>query len=159
MRIRGHGQHKPAITSYRAKPARFWIQIQTYAADGGARPNSGGTPFRQPCPACSSLSGGKTPQARFSEESLRPTQPPETHSQKLTADFPHTIAKNSRHTASLDELAEPNYYNNPFTHRQLLFPHPSDLRSELQNSPRRLPIPTSTSKLQVFQSHCIFIVR
>jgi hypothetical protein len=30
---------------------RFWIPIKTYAADGGARPNSEGTPFRQPCPA------------------------------------------------------------------------------------------------------------
>jgi len=32
----------------------------------------------------------------------------ETHSQKLTAILAHTATKNSRHTASLDELAEPN---------------------------------------------------
>jgi len=44
----------PAITSRRAAMhtnERFWIPFKTYAADGGARPNSGGTPFRQPCPA------------------------------------------------------------------------------------------------------------
>src|ERR1700719_4331456 len=44
---------------------------KTFAADGGARPNSGGTPFRQPCPAYPSTIGRKAPQERFSEESLR----------------------------------------------------------------------------------------
>src|SRR3984957_20840135 len=43
----------------------------TFAADGGARPKSGGTPFRQPCPAYPSTIGRKAPQERFSEESLR----------------------------------------------------------------------------------------
>ena len=52
-------------------PERFWIPVQTYAADGGARPNSGGAPFRQPCPAYPSTTERKAPQARFSEESLR----------------------------------------------------------------------------------------
>jgi len=50
---------------------RFWIPIQTIAADGGARPKSGGTPFRQPCPAYPSTIGRKAPQERFSEESFR----------------------------------------------------------------------------------------
>jgi len=36
---------------YCIAPERFWIPFKTFAADGGARPNSGGTPFRQPCPA------------------------------------------------------------------------------------------------------------
>jgi len=40
-------------------PERFWIPIQTYAADGGARPNSGGTPFRQPSPAYPSAMRGR----------------------------------------------------------------------------------------------------
>src|ERR1700719_174382 len=44
---------------------------KTFAADGGARPNSGGTPFRQPCPAYPSTIGRKAPQERFSEESFR----------------------------------------------------------------------------------------
>ena len=42
--------------------------LKTFAADGGARPKSGGTPFRQPCPAYPSTKGRKAPQERFSEE-------------------------------------------------------------------------------------------
>ena len=54
---------RPIIASRRAqlicKPAlrRFWIPVQTFAADGGARPSFGGAPFRQPCPAYPFASG------------------------------------------------------------------------------------------------------
>lgn len=41
------------------------------------------------------------------------------------ADFHATAAKTVQHTASLDELAEPNYYNKRCTHRQLAFAHPT----------------------------------
>jgi len=57
------------MTSHRTKmPERLWIPIQTYAADGGTRPNSGGAPFRQPSPAYPSTKGRKAPQEHFSEE-------------------------------------------------------------------------------------------
>src|SRR5208282_3081689 len=74
----GHGRQnrRPLLLTarlhyYKLTPERFWIPIQTIAADGGARPNSGGTPFRQPCPAYPSTIGQKAPQERFSEESFR----------------------------------------------------------------------------------------
>jgi hypothetical protein len=56
--------------------------------------------------------GRKAAQEHFSEENFR------THLQsgnvflKSPTGKPHTAAGNSRHTASLDELAEPNYYSN-----------------------------------------------
>jgi hypothetical protein len=61
---------------------RFWIPVQTFAADGGARPNPGGTPFRQPCPAYPSTIGQKAPQVRFSEEVSESQPHPETHFSK-----------------------------------------------------------------------------
>ena len=101
----------PTITSHRKMPERFWIP-KTFAADGGARPNSGGTPFRQPCPAYPSTKGRKAPQERFSEENF-----PNLHfirkrvSLKLSRQSLHQHRKNSQHTTSLDVLAEPNYYS------------------------------------------------
>src|SRR5580698_8460227 len=69
-------QSQPLLLTARVRktaPERFWIPVRPTlrAADGGARPNSGGTPFRQPCPAYPSTKGRKAPQERFSEESLR----------------------------------------------------------------------------------------
>src|SRR5580693_3311225 len=70
---------RPTITSHRAgslSPTRAReildsLRTSFCAADGGARPNPGGTPFRQPCPAYPSTKGRKAPQERFSEESFR----------------------------------------------------------------------------------------
>jgi hypothetical protein len=73
---------------------RFWIPVQTRAADGGARPNSGGTPFRQPCPAYPSAFARKAPQVRFSEESFRTTlRVWKRISQKLHCESPRTLQK------------------------------------------------------------------
>src|SRR5437763_14819691 len=58
---------------------RFWIPVQAIAADGGARPIRGGTPFRQPCPAYPSAQGQKASQQRSSEESFRSVLYSETH--------------------------------------------------------------------------------
>jgi hypothetical protein len=70
---------RPTITSHRARSLSRnrdreildSLRTSFCAADGGARPNSGGTPFRQPCPAYPSTKGRKAPQERFSEESFR----------------------------------------------------------------------------------------
>ena len=84
----------------------------TFAADGGARPNSGGTPFRQPCPAYPSTKGWKAPQERFSEECLRiSTSSGNAFLYSSTASVAHNHARILQHTASLDVLAEPNYYS------------------------------------------------
>ena len=113
-RIR-HGRPKSAIPSHRAQmPERFWNPVQTYASDGGARPNSGGTPFRQPCPAYPSTIGQKAPQVRFSEESFRQRLSIRKRiSQKLSCKIncAHRRTENSQRTASLNELAEPINYN------------------------------------------------
>src|ERR1700685_2164865 len=101
----------PAITSHprsvlfrpRWRDSGFPVRL-TFAADGGARPKSGGTPFRQPCPAYPSTIGRKAPQERFSEESLRTNSIRKRISQKLHCKSSvHTPAqKYSQHTASLD---------------------------------------------------------
>src|SRR5215469_3041251 len=67
-----------------------------------------------------------------------------------TAQLPAYLA--AQHIASLDELAEPNYYNNCCTHRQPGFLHPT-LRtgSFPQNSGWSCLILVPASKLQVFQ--------
>jgi len=111
----------PAITSHprsvlfrqRWRDPGFLFRL-TFAADGGARPKSGGTPFRQPCPAYPSTIGRKAPQEHFSEESFRTF----TSIRKRTFQPLHckhsaitTPQKYSQHTASLDVLAEPNYYS------------------------------------------------
>src|SRR5580704_2876683 len=70
---------EPTITSHRASllpqtaPERFWIPLDLRFALPTVAPgqNSGGTPFRQPCPAYPSTKGRKAPQERFSEESFR----------------------------------------------------------------------------------------
>jgi hypothetical protein len=62
--------------------------------------------------------GRKAAQERFSEESfrtlLRPlnSTSPETHFSTALPQAPAQLCGNSRHTASLDELAEPNNYSN-----------------------------------------------
>jgi hypothetical protein len=77
--------------------------------------NSGGTPFRQPCPAYPSAKGRKAPQERFSEESLRTCFIRKRISLSLSLHCKpavHTTAHLDRqHTTSLDVLAEPNYYS------------------------------------------------
>ena len=123
----------PAITShsaaspFRSAPERFWIPIQTYAADGGARPISGGTPFRQPCPAYPSTIGRKVPQARFSEESFRTcTSIRKRISRELNCRFAtHTPARKN-HSAQQAWMYSRNQSTiaSPAKHRQHVFLHP-----------------------------------
>src|ERR1700730_15669551 len=107
----------PTITSRRAtslvkaSAREILDSLKTFAADGGARPNPGGTPFRQPCPAYPSTKGRKAPQERFSEEKFPNSLHPETHFSNSTASSLPQRQENSQHTASLDVLAEPNYYS------------------------------------------------
>jgi hypothetical protein len=59
--------------------------------------------------------GQKAPQVRFSEECFRIALLLENVFLKSpTADLLHTSAENPQQTASLDELAEPNYYSKCF---------------------------------------------
>jgi hypothetical protein len=94
---------------------RFWIPFKTYAADGGARPNPGGTPFRQPCPACPFARAKGSRRYVSARNVSEPTRPgnPVSKARPLLFYASHTPAKKSRHTTSLDELAEPNYYSKP----------------------------------------------
>jgi hypothetical protein len=87
---------------------------KTFAADGGARPISGGTPFRQPCPASSFHYARKASQVRFSEECFRIHLLFENALLNSLAADPPLNAENPQRTASLDELAEPNYYSKRF---------------------------------------------
>src|SRR5579862_2001792 len=146
----------PTITSRRATslvPERFWIPGQTFAADGGARPNCGGTPFRQPCPAYPSTIGRKAPQERFSEESFRTRTSSGNVFLNSSAVSPlHAPPqKNSQHTASLDVLAEPNYYSKcaRTSSTRVFASQSADDRNSLRSCliARRLLIPLLTSKL------------
>src|SRR5579864_2743218 len=58
---------------------RFWIPVQTYAADGDARPNQGAFRFVSLALHILPTIGRKAPQERFSEERLRIYTHPETH--------------------------------------------------------------------------------
>src|ERR1700730_10408001 len=80
--------------------------------------------------------------------------------------LPHTAAQKTQHTASLDELAEPNYYSNYLQTSSTgdFASHlngwlcdgignkiPSSITALAAKSCGRLLIPPSASKLQVFQ--------
>jgi hypothetical protein len=90
-------------------PERFWIPIQTYAADGGARPNSGGTPFRQPSPAYPSAMRGRHRRSISARKLPELVFNPETHFSKAQLHIART--KKRQRTASLGDLAEPIYYS------------------------------------------------
>ena len=131
-----------------------------YAADGGARPNSGGTPFRQPCPAYPSAIGRKAPQERFSEESFRTcTSSGNAFLNSSTASPLPKRQQNSQHTTSLDVLAEPNYYSKRArtSSTRVFASHSSDdrgtigMRQARARIALRLLIPPPASTLQVFQ--------
>jgi hypothetical protein len=85
---------QPLLLAAHKMPERFWIPGQTYAADGGARPNSGGAPFRQPCPAYPATKGWQAPQERFSEEVSGKCRHPETGFSKAQLQiYAHTAAQ------------------------------------------------------------------
>ena len=129
---------------------RFWIPFKTYAEDGGARPNSGGTPFRQPCPAYPSTIGRKAPQERFSEESFRTcTSSGNAFLYSFTVSFLPTRQQNSQHTASLDVLAEPNYYNKcrRTSSTRVFASHETDDWKQLANVSHRAALADSASSL------------
>ena len=132
-----------------------------YAADGGARPNCGGTPFRQPCPACPSAIGREAPQERFSEESFRTcTSSGNAFLNSSTASPRPKRQQNSQHTTSLDVLAEPNYYSKRArtSSTRVSASHSSDDRGDdrnrrarariaLQPNPNRAALADSASSL------------
>ena len=86
--------------------------------------NSGGAPYRQLYPAYpladyqrALLRRARSPRAKgsagtFQRGSFRTSFQSGNVFLKSPTRKPHTSAGNSRHTASLDELAEPNYYSN-----------------------------------------------
>jgi hypothetical protein len=84
---------KPTITSHRTngKIMDSWSDLTLSTVAPGEI--AGGTPFRQPCPACHSTQGWKISQVRFSEESFRSDIKPETRSQKAYRKFSHATAK------------------------------------------------------------------
>ena len=121
----------PTITSRRAtslvkaSAREILDSLKTFAADGGARPNPGGTPFRQPCPAYPSTKGRKAPQERFSEEKFPNSLLRKRISQTLLqARRPHGSKTHSTQQAWM-------YSRNQTTiasarkHRQLVFLHPT----------------------------------
>ncbi len=142
-----------AFTRPRQRDSGFLFRL-TFAADGGARPNSGGTPFRQPCPAYPSTKGRKAPQERFSEESFRTcTSSGNVFLYSSTATL-RNRATIMQHTASLDVLAEPNYYSKcrETSSTHVFASHLSDVLGALESccNLRRLLILSSASTLQVF---------
>jgi len=103
----------PTITSHRAlMPERFWIPVQTFAADGGTRPKLRG---RSVSSALSCISfhiraegTAGTFQRGKSPDQLQSGNVSFKSSAASSRTHSHAI---SQHTASLDILAEPNYYN------------------------------------------------
>jgi len=110
---------RPTITSHRAdsllqtSAREILDSLKTFAADGGARPISGGTPFRQPCPAYPSTMGGRHRRHVSARKVSEYALPSETRFSKAQLQVRYTQhrAENPQHTASLDVLAEPNYYS------------------------------------------------
>jgi hypothetical protein len=148
---------RPTITSHRAQmPERFWIPVRTYAFDGGARPNCGGTPFRQPCPAYPSTIGRKAPQERFSEESFR------TRTSSGNEFLKSSAASLRQHGSKTHSTQQAWMYSRNQTtiasarkHRQPVFLHPTHrtigIRLARARIAQRLLIPLPASTLQVFQ--------
>src|SRR6516164_4512578 len=112
----GHNRPLLLVTHLRSQShtrtdERFWIPVKTYAADGGARPNCGGTPFRQPCPAYpfARAKGAAGAFQRGMFPNLTSIRKPYFSKARPLRFCSLTHArKKSRHTTSLDELAEPN---------------------------------------------------
>ena len=115
---------------------RFWIPIQTIAADGGARPNSGGTPFRQPCPAYPSTIGRKAAQERFSEEKFPNRY---YHSETRFSKAPLQVRAHTRTNSRSTQQAW-IYSRNQTTiasackHRQPVFLHPSNGPTQVESA-------------------------
>src|ERR1700757_5232050 len=76
---------------------RFWIPFKTFAADGGARPNSGGTPFRQPCPAYPFAMGERHRRNVSARKLSEPGLHSETHFSKAQ---PRLFARNRKKLAA-----------------------------------------------------------
>src|SRR5262249_42120355 len=93
--------------SHKRDDERFWIPFKTYAADGGARPNSGGTPFRQPCPAYPFAKGERHRRNVSARNVSEPYFHPETSFSKARSLLSAQRGKKWQDTTSLDELAEP----------------------------------------------------
>jgi hypothetical protein len=113
--------------------------------------NSGGAPFRQPCPACPSTKGWKAPQARFSEESFRTRTAIRKRKLHCKSAANTPTQKNSQRTASLDELAEPIYYSKRLetSSTRVFASQPMDRRRRpFPSQPLLIPPPPFT--LQVF---------
>jgi hypothetical protein len=101
---------QPLITDQRRE--RFWIPVQAFAADGGARPNAGALRFVSLALHILPHKGERRRRNVSARKVSEPDAESETHFS--TAQLPvstHTAAENQQHTASLDELAEPDYYN------------------------------------------------
>src|SRR4051812_38702275 len=89
------------------------------------------------------------------------TQTRKRISQQLSCDLPAQAQENPQRTASLDELAEPNYYSKSLetsstrsfaSHRALpVFDERCAISLQPRPGSRRLPILASASTLQVFQ--------
>jgi len=108
-------------------PERFWIPVQTNAARRWRPAKFRGHSVSSALPcmsfriravgAAGTLQRGKSPNHYFSSKTRFSTaQLPISRTQP---------EKNRQHTASLDVLAEPNYYNKHCTHRQPAFLHPT----------------------------------
>ena len=101
------------IRSCKPAPERFWIPLRLSLPT--VAPGQFPGALRFVSLALHILSQGrKAAQARFSEECFRAYSDPETRfskAQPLLFYSVHKRPQKSRHTASLDELAEPNYYS------------------------------------------------
>jgi hypothetical protein len=100
---------QPLITDQRRE--RFWIPVQAFAADGGARPNAGALRFVS---LALHILPHKGERRRRNVSARKVSEPDKVGNAFLyssTAVSTHTAAENQQHTASLDELAEPDYYN------------------------------------------------
>ena len=147
------------ITSHRAPTREILDSLKTCAADGGARPNCGGTPFRQPCPAYPSTMGGRHRRNVSARKASDQRRIGNAFFKSFAGGSLPTRQQNPQHTTSLDVLAEPNYYSKCVrtSSTQVFASHSPDDGTKLSRGTNRaeiairLPIPFPASTLQVFQ--------
>ena len=143
--------------SHKRADERFWIPFKTFAADGGARPNSGGTPFRQPCPAYpfARAKGAAGTFQRGMFPSFTSTRKPVSLKLHRYSLLLHTRPQKSRGTlqAWINSRNQTTIASRS-KHRQLVLLHPTSENRDLFETGlwmRRLLIPCPASTLQVFR--------
>jgi len=139
----------------------FWIPVQTYRCRRWRPANFRGRSVSSALPCISFRIRAKGAAGTFQRGKFPNQISSRKHAslQLNCRSSTHTTAENPQHTASLDELAEPNYYSKcaETSSTRLFASHfpdkseSADLEELMQIHGRACLIPAPASKLQVFQ--------